>query len=62
MRKLLNTLKIDMNGEFQDMRLISKWGFDGASGQSFYKQKFTDNIIDINKPRDESVLQLALFP
>lgn len=61
-QRLLKTLKIDTNEEFQDLRLISKWGFDGASGQSFYKQGFTDNIVDIDKPRDESVFTISFVP
>ncbi|EFN83584.1 hypothetical protein EAI_03474, partial [Harpegnathos saltator] len=27
---------IDTNADSQEFKLISKWGFDGASGQSFY--------------------------
>lgn len=26
-----------------NLKLICKWGFDGASNQSTYKQKFEDN-------------------
>lgn len=28
----------------------------------FYKQGFTDNIVDIDKPRDESVFTISLVP
>lgn len=61
-QRLWKALEIDTNEKLQDLKLISKWGFDGASGQSFYKQGFTDNIVDINKPRDESVFTISLVP
>lgn len=61
-QRLWKTLKIDTNEKLLNLKLISKWGFDGASGQSFYKQVFTDNIIDIDKPRDESVFAISLVP
>lgn len=61
-QRLFKALKIDNIEKFQDMKLISKWGFDGASGQSFYKQGFADNIVDIDKPRDESVFAISLVP
>lgn len=61
-QRLWKALKIDTNEKLQDLKLISKWGFDGASGQSFYKQGFTDNIVDIDKPRDESVFTISLVP
>jgi len=61
-QRLWKTLKSDTNQKLPNLKLISKWGFDGASGQSFYKQRFTDNIVDIDKPRDESVFTISLVP
>lgn len=31
-QRLLKALKINTNEEFKNFKLISKWGFDGASG------------------------------
>lgn len=43
--------------EVQQLRLISKWGFDGASDQSSYKQKFQDPNAD-----DSSIFLTTLVP
>lgn len=61
-QRLWKVLKIETNDKLQNLKLISKWGFDGTSGQSFYKQGFTDNIIDVDKPRDESIFAISLVP
>ena len=39
------------NEELNQLQLISKWGFDGSSGHSSYKQAFCDSkaIVPINK-------------
>lgn len=41
----------------KDMHLISKWGFDGSSGHSSYKQRFSDPNLD-----DSSVFISSLVP
>ncbi|EFN76996.1 hypothetical protein EAI_12678, partial [Harpegnathos saltator] len=35
-QRLFKAIKIDTNTDSQEFKFISKWGFDGASGQSFY--------------------------
>lgn len=44
-RLILTLPHIQTNSQGNDMKftLISKWGCDGSSGQSIYKQKFTDD-------------------
>lgn len=37
--RLLSACKIQFEPETR-LQLISKWGFDGASNQSMYKQRF----------------------
>lgn len=62
-QRLIQTLKIDIH-EACKLRLICKWGFDGASGQSLYKQKFTDtpSTSDCDKPADSSIVVTLLVP
>lgn len=62
-RKLVKVLNIDIN-EKRKMTLICKWGFDGASGQSNYKQRFYDahEKSDHDKPADSSVIVTSLVP
>lgn len=45
-----------------DFILISKWGFDGASGQSICKQRISNEIEIIEKPIDESIFISSLLP
>lgn len=45
------------NSELLDLELVSKWGFDGSSGQSNYKQSFADQDID-----DSSIFITSLVP
>jgi hypothetical protein len=40
-----------------DLRLCCKWGFDGATGQSHYKQRFSDDSTD-----DRSLFSVMLVP
>ena len=40
-----------------DLELSCKWGFDGATGQSQYKQRFLDDISD-----DKSLFSVMLVP
>lgn len=42
---------------FKSLTLISKWGFDGSSGQSEYKMKFDDDI-----DCDSSIFMVSLVP
>lgn len=41
-----------------DYRLCCKWGFDGATGQSQYKQQFSTS----NKASDHSLFSMMLVP
>lgn len=42
-KSILHTIKQESLNDVSDsLTLISKWGFDGSSGHSTYKQKFTD--------------------
>lgn len=41
-KRLIQTLTLPSSQQNAKLRLISKWGFDGASSQSQYKQKFVD--------------------
>lgn len=41
-----------------DLKLVCKWGFDGSSGHSLYKQKFEDGI----QATDEFMFLVALVP
>jgi len=41
-----------------ELRLICKWGFDGSSGHSTYKQKFIQNLSET----DEFLFVIALVP
>jgi len=45
-----------------DFILISKWDFDGASGQSIYKQRISNEIENIEEPIDESIFISSLVP
>ena len=62
-KRLLKMLKIDMH-EPCKLTFICKWGFDGASGQSIYKQKFvnTSSTSDCDKPIDSSIFVTLLVP
>lgn len=42
-----------------DLIATYKWGFDGASGQSLYKQVYQ---CDIENPTDESIVMISLIP
>jgi hypothetical protein len=41
-----------------NLKLICKWGFDGSSGHSIYKQKFTEN----SSQTDEFMFVIAFVP
>ena len=45
------------DAELMDLELISKWGFDGSSDQSNYKQGCTDKNLD-----DSSIFVTSLVP
>lgn len=47
------------NVDKHGLEMISKWGMDGASGQSLYKQIFTD---DDGTNSDSSVFMLSMVP
>lgn len=50
-------LPIMLQGENISLRLIVKWGCDGASGLSKYKQKFDDETLS-----DESIFTVSMVP
>lgn len=60
--RLLETCNIETYSEIRNLKLISKWGFDGASCQSLYKQAFADQPNDCDKPRDDSIFTTCLVP
>lgn len=60
--RLFQTCNIETHSEIQNLKLISKWGFDGASCQSLYKQAFADLPNDCDKPRDDSIFTTCLVP
>ena len=39
-----------------------KGGFDGASSQSLYKQKYTDTILGVVIKNEESIFQTSIVP
>lgn len=47
----------NINDDMKDLQLISKWGFDGASNQSVYKQRGDIDNID-----DSSIFMGSLVP
>jgi len=53
-RDVLDTLSVE---NVKNMHLICKWGCDGSSGQSIYKQKFTED-----GKSDENVFFTSLVP
>ena len=53
--RLLDVIALDLDSA-TELLLISKWGFDGASGQSNYKQK-TETEFD-----DSTILMASLVP
>ena len=44
----------------KNLTLICKWGCDGTSGQSRYKQKFTDDYVD--KFADTNIFFPSIVP
>ena len=48
---------IEIKDDDKDLILVSKWGFDGASNQSNYKQKFVNQEDD-----DSSIFMGSLLP
>ncbi|CAG4934584.1 unnamed protein product [Colias eurytheme] len=54
--RLLEALEFDLLKK-SDLTLICKWGFDGASSQSNYKQKSSETELD-----DSSVFMASLVP
>jgi len=60
-QRLLKACNIERH-ELQNLILICKSGFDGANGQSLYKQKFTEisNHNDCSKPTDSSIFMTCL--
>lgn len=56
-KRLVETFPSQFLQQVQKLRLISKWGFDGASAQSSYKQKFQDPNAD-----DSSIFLTTLVP
>lgn len=60
--RLFEACNIDKRFEKQNLKLISKWGFDGASCQSLYKQAFTNSSDDFDKPKDDSIFITCLVP
>ncbi|XP_041968507.1 uncharacterized protein LOC121725559 [Aricia agestis] len=53
--RLLDAISMDLDATI-NLELVSKWGFDGASGQSVYKQK-------VNKEfEDSSIFMASLVP
>lgn len=61
-QRMLKVLNIQKHHEINNFILISKWGFNGASGQSIYKQKVSHEITGTEKPIDESVFISSLVP
>lgn len=57
MNRLIQSLKISIDQPSQKLHMITKWGFDGASSQSQYKQKFEDKDAD-----DSSIFMTSLVP
>lgn len=62
MHKILKLINIQEYHESDELILISKWGFDGASGQSIYKQRVSEEITSIKKPIDESIFISSFVP
>lgn len=56
-QRLIETLSLQFSESTRKLHLISKWGFDGASDQCQYKQKFTDPNAD-----DSSIFTTSLVP
>lgn len=56
-QRLVDTLPTDSIESTRNLCLISKYGFDGASSQSNYKQKFSDPNAD-----DSSIFISSLVP
>lgn len=56
--KILETPNVENFESTCKLTLISKWGFDGASGQSLYNQSFQDNY----KNTDASVFLTCFVP
>lgn len=54
--RLLEAMDFDLTSK-ADLKLICKWGFDGASSQSNYKQKASSSDFD-----DSSVFMVSLVP
>lgn len=60
-RRIMMPLVI--NSDCQELTLISKWGFDGASNQANYKQKIqTDNETTESDLDDSSIFMGSLVP
>lgn len=55
--RLLQTLDLPVISEMQPAKLISKWGIDGSSGHSQYKEKFTDQVAT-----DEYLFLICFVP
>lgn len=49
---------VNNNENIGNLKLVCKWGFDGSSGHSIYKQKFTEN----SQQTDEFLFVIALVP
>lgn len=60
--RILKVFDIQKRHKTDKFILISKWGFNGPSGQSIYKQKLSDEIVSIEKPIDESIFISSLVP
>lgn len=56
-QRLVDTIQTPLTESTQKLCLISKYGFDGASSQSNYKQKFADPNAD-----DSSIFISSLVP
>lgn len=52
----------DIQGDQVEGTLYCKIGFDGASSQSVYKQKYDQTDLDEAKKNEESLFQTALVP
>lgn len=60
--RMLKVFDIEKHHEIDKFILISKWGFDGATGQSIYKQRVSDEIANIEKPIHQSIFISSLVP
>lgn len=56
-KRLVETFPTQFAQSTQKLCLVTKWGFDGASGQSSYKQKFEDTNAD-----DSCIFITSLVP